>query len=124
MAAIAKHRVVLLVDDDVMIRNLVRRKLEMEGFCVLTAADADEAFALSRACPDPIDVLLADIEMPGMDGVTLAEQITVERTDTSVLLMSGGTKKAIPERMSFMSKPFSPAELVASITDLLARRTK
>lgn len=122
MASTAKRTVVLLVDDDVVIRNLVRRKLEMEGFCVLAATDGNEALSLSRTCPHSIDVLLADVEMPGMDGVTLAEQITRERGDTSILLMSGGTEKAIPERMSLMSKPFSPTELVAVLTDVLARR--
>jgi DNA-binding response OmpR family regulator len=122
VASTAKHTVVLLVDDDVVVRNLVRRKLQAEGFCVLTATDADEALLLSRTCPERIDILVADVEMPGLDGVRLAEQITRERGDTAVLLMSGGTDKTIPEQMTFMPKPFSPSELVASLTDVLARR--
>ena len=121
MAETSNHRVVLLVDDDVLIRNLVRRNLETAGFLVLSAAHATEALAISRACPDRIDALLVDVEIPGTDGVTLAQQITRERTDTLVLLMSGGTMRTIPEQMAFISKPFLPAELLTKLADVLAR---
>jgi DNA-binding response OmpR family regulator len=56
-----------------------------------------------------------------MDGISLAEQITRERSDALVLLMSGGTARNIPEHMAFISKPFFPSELVARLEDILSR---
>jgi two-component system OmpR family response regulator len=124
MASITEHRIVLLVDDDVMIRNVLRRSLESAHFRVFSAADAQEALEVSRSFPDRIDVLIADVEMPGMDGVALAAQITSERRDTAVLFMSGGTERPIPENIPFISKPFSPAELVAKVAGILGQRTE
>lgn len=112
--------VVLLADDDVWVRNLVRRILEDVGFVVLPAANAVEALALSRAYPQRIDVLLADIDISRGSGVALGNQIITERSDTLVVLMSGGTLQTVPTRMPFILKPFSPGELVAKLRELLA----
>jgi DNA-binding response OmpR family regulator len=113
------RRTVLLVDDDVMVRNLIRRSLEQAGFAVLSAADAEEAFALSRARIEPIDALVADVELPGRDGIALAEQLARERKDLAVLVMSAGTEQFIPEPIAFISKPFPPADLIARLADML-----
>jgi DNA-binding response OmpR family regulator len=120
MALATKRRVVLLADDDVLVRNLIRRSLEAAGFLVLVAADGTEALALSETCPERIDVLLTDVDVAGIDGISLAEQIRLARKDTLVLLMSAGTTHAIPNRMPFISKPFSLTELVAKIEQVLA----
>ena len=119
MAEATRQRVVLLADDDALVRNLVRRILEAAGFLLLTAADATEALALSRAYSNRIHVLLTDIEMPGMDGIALAEQLTAERPDTQVLLMSGSITRGIPDQTAFILKPFVPGELLAKIGELL-----
>jgi DNA-binding response OmpR family regulator len=120
MEVAIKRRVVLLVDDDVLVRNLVRRSLEAASFLVFAAADGTEALKLSGTCPERIHVLLTDIEMPALDGVALAKQIKQERRDTAILLMSAGTARAIPSGMAFIAKPFSPAELFAKIEEVLA----
>jgi DNA-binding response OmpR family regulator len=122
MSAATNQRTVLLVDDDVVIRNLLRRSLEAAGFSVLAAADANEALAVVRTCSERIQVMLTDIEMPGTDGLTLAEQITCERAGTLVLLMSAGTARIIPEQMAFIAKPFSPTELIAKLELLLGMK--
>ena len=113
-------RVVLLVDDDVLVRNLARRNLEAAGFRVLAAADAAEALTMSRACPDNIDAAVVDVELPDVDGVTVAEEILRERSEIAILLMSGGTSRVIPEHMSFIAKPFLHCELAATLDEVLA----
>jgi DNA-binding NtrC family response regulator len=118
--ALSTQSVVLLADDDVWVRNLVRRILEEVGFTVLPAANTVEALTLSRTYPHRIDVLLADVDISGGSGVALVAQIIAERRDTLVLLMSGGTLQTIPARMPFILKPFSPSDLVAKLRDILA----
>jgi CheY-like chemotaxis protein len=120
MAVSTRPCVVLLTDDDVVLRNLLRHILEAAGFLVLAAADGLEALAHSRACPQRIDVLVTDVEMPAMDGIALAEQIRRERKDISVLLMSAGTMQQIPEHIPFIAKPFLPKELLAKLEEVLA----
>ena len=120
MALPTEQGVVLLADDDVWVRNLVRRILENAGFVVLPAADAREALALSRAYSKRIDVLLADIDFPTENGTPLASQIIAERIDMLVLLMSAGTLQSVPTRAPFILKPFLPGHLVAKLRELLA----
>jgi len=72
-------RTVLVVDDDCSIRQLVGAILESNGFTVLLAQDGLEALELSRKHPQPIDILLSDIEMPRMDGFALSRILGKER---------------------------------------------
>ena len=120
MALHTQQGIVLLADDDVWVRNLVRRILEAAGFVVLSAANAGEARTLSRAYPQRIDVLLVDVDISRGIGIALVTQIIAERSGTLVLLMSGGSSQTIPSRMPFIQKPFSPGDLVAKLRDLLA----
>ena len=113
------RRTILLVDDDVMVRNLIRRSLENAGFSVLTAANAEEALALSRACVGKIDALVADVELPGLDGIALAQQLERERKELAVLVISAGTERFIPEAMAFISKPFPPGDLIVRLAEML-----
>ena len=119
MVETARQYVVLLADDDALVRNLVRRILEAAGFLLLCAADGPEALVLCRAYSQRIDVLLTDVDMPGMDGIALAQQITCERPETRVIFMSGSMTRGIPEDVPFILKPFSPGELRAKINEVL-----
>ncbi len=114
-----RQGVVLLADDDVWVRNLVRRILENAGFAVLPAANTLEALTLSRSYPQRIAVLLVDVDISRGSGVALVAQIIAERSDTLVLLMSGGTLQTVPARMPFILKPFSPGDLVAKLREIL-----
>lgn len=119
----SEQKVVLLVDDDVFVRNLIRRNLESEGFQVFSAAGAGEAITLARACADPIDVAVIDVELPDGDGIAVAEAILRERPRTAILLISGGTSLTVPEHMSFIAKPFSRCELTDALTRALAHHS-
>lgn len=116
--------VVLLADGEVLVRNLVRRILEEAGWLVLAAADANEALTISRACDHRIDVLIVDMDIPGMNGLVLADKIQREREDILILLTSAGTTQRVPSKMPFIAKPFPPKELAETIEKALTAKSK
>ena len=88
--------------------------LEQEGFSVLTATSGSEALRIARSCADGVDLLLSDIEMPGMDGASLVQQLRAESPSLPVILMSGSADLAalrVAKPARFLSKPFSMTEL-------------
>jgi two-component system cell cycle sensor histidine kinase/response regulator CckA len=122
MATGTERCVVLLAEDDVLVRNLVRHTLERAGFRVLAAADGLEALTFSRQYPEHIDVLLTDVDMPHLDGVTLAEYVKSERPEILVLVMSGREPRPIRihnVKVELLSKPFLPQVLVMTIRKLI-----
>src|SRR5262245_11958343 len=80
---------VLLVDDDKAVRGLVRRALREEGYQILEAGDGMEALESARMHTGPIDLLLTDVIMPGLNGFSLATQLVQIRPNVAVLYMSG-----------------------------------
>src|SRR6266496_2436144 len=81
--------VVLIVDDEPVVRNIVRRIIQAEGYSFLVAGNGQEALTLSRAYPGDIHVLLTDFAMPKMNGSELAKKIIAEPPDIRVLVISG-----------------------------------
>ncbi len=80
---------ILLVDDNPTLRSLVQRRLIVLGYRVTLAADGPSALAIIRS-PEPIDLLLTDVAMPGgMSGYELAEAARGQRTNLKVLFMTG-----------------------------------
>jgi len=110
--------VILLADDEVLIRNVARKVLQSAGYFVLPANDGEEALNISRQYPGKIDVLLSDVNMPNLDGLELREQILVERPGTKVLLMSGQVESPA-ECIPFLRKPFGSSVLKERIHQLL-----
>ena len=103
-----RSKVILLADDEVVLRNLVRTLLHSEGYEVLAAADGIEALGLSRAHKGTIDLLLTDVAMPHVDGISTYRRISTERADIKVLFMSGAIPESLklPDGLPFLSKPF------------------
>jgi len=113
--------IILVAEDDAMVRNLVRLVLERAGFRVLAGADGLEALELSRTCSSKIELLLADENMPRMQGSALAEHVKRERPETPILIMSGGDTHWVKEcGMPYLAKPFTPDILIATINKLLS----
>ncbi|HXY25531.1 MAG TPA: response regulator [Candidatus Acidoferrum sp.] len=111
-------KTVLIVDDMDGLREMLADFLPLLGMQVLEAAGAMEAIHTARSHTETIDLLLTDIEMPGMSGLKLAEKLTHMRPGIRVLYMSAGTNplerttsKQKPLGSYFIQKPFSLEEL-------------
>jgi signal transduction histidine kinase/CheY-like chemotaxis protein len=112
---------VLLVEDEPQVRAIAQRALEQGGYTVLALAHPADALAWCEAHDTPVDLLLTDVVMPGMDGPTLAQRIRRLRPDLQALFMSGYTAGALPGTPgAFLSKPFTPAQLLDQVRGLLA----
>jgi PAS domain S-box-containing protein len=117
---------VLVVEDDATLRALICRSLVRSGFDVLEAEDGAAALALSAATSRTIHLLLTDLVMPHVGGLDLAEQLRVDRPETTVLYMSGYADQTdeLPlaickEGAALLTKPFMPATLVELVRQML-----
>ena len=111
--------VILVVDDEVVVRNMIQRVLRREGFAVLSAADGQEALLVFRKFPETVHMLITDIEMPGLNGFALAAQIRLEKPQTKILFISGRLTAAETDPAHFLAKPFKPRTLVDSVIETL-----
>jgi len=112
------QHVVLLAEDEPVVRNIIRIALASGGYFVLAACDGKEALQISRQYPGTIHAVLTDIEMPKMDGLQLREKILKERPGIKVMLMSGRVESP-DDDVPFLQKPFKPADLKKQMRELL-----
>jgi two-component system, cell cycle sensor histidine kinase and response regulator CckA len=113
---------VLVVDDENMVRALVRRMLEPEVCSVVEAEDGESALRLIERGQPAIDVVLTDLMMPGIDGFDIITVLTRHRPDLPVLCMSGFASVAASRlTVPFIPKPFSLEMLRAALEPMLAR---
>jgi two-component system, cell cycle sensor histidine kinase and response regulator CckA len=115
--------VILLAEDEPLVRNLVRTVLTRAGYVVLDASDGGQALELSRQHNGSIHMLLTDIKMPTMNGIELSTQLRKDRPGIKILLMSGKTSGEMLIRgqsVDFLRKPFLPKALLAKLSDMLA----
>jgi len=117
---------VLLVEDEDAVRVFGSRALRNQGYRVLEAIDGEEALDVLNEFDDPVDLIITDVMMPGMDGHTLVRLIKQEMPEIKVILMSGYTEEAIPgdidadSGIHFLPKPFSLQELAGKVKDVMA----
>ena len=113
------HITVLIVDDEPAIRELVSVLLEDEGYTVRHACDGVEA--LREVDADGIDLVLSDVKMPRLDGVSLAHRLSTRDHTVPVVLMSAVPPRGKPPQVPFLRKPFALDHLIAVIAAALAR---
>lgn len=116
-AASARIPVVLIVEDEILIRMLLSEALRQEGYAVIEAANADEAFLVLHATPNP-DVLVTDVRMPGtVDGFQLAAFVRRTRPKLKVIITSGhaGPDGALGLADAFLPKPYELGAIVGRI---------
>jgi two-component system, cell cycle sensor histidine kinase and response regulator CckA len=117
---------VLLVEDQSVVRRLVREILERDGYTVLEAETPEHALATADE-PGDIDLLLTDVVMPRMSGPEIARALGGVRDDLKVLYMSGHSDLAVVQRgllepgTAFIQKPFRARELTDKVRALLER---
>jgi PAS domain S-box-containing protein len=117
---------VMVVDDEVVLCELVRRALEKHGYKVLVASTPQAALEISASADTGvIDLLLSDVVLPEMNGPSMAARIRQERPDLRVLYMSGYTESSIVRRAMLepgaatIQKPFTPQSLLTTIREVL-----
>jgi two-component system cell cycle sensor histidine kinase/response regulator CckA len=113
---------VLLVEDEPMVRSVAERALTRHGYTVITADNGEDALAV-LAKNEPVDLLISDVVMPGMDGPTMVREARQSRPELKILFMSGYAEEQLSnsidiENVNFLPKPFSVVELAEA-----ARRT-
>ena len=120
------NKTILIIEDELKIRFLLRDYLKSEGFNVLEASDGDEGIFVFKN--NKIDLILLDIMMPKIDGITVLETIRTVSDLPIILLTAKGQEedKLFGYEMGaddYVTKPFSPKILIAKIKALLKRTT-
>ena len=116
---------ILIVDDEVDIRKLVAAVLGHLGYSVLTAENGDRALALYARLGARVDLLVADVMVPGLSGPLLAERLTAIQPDLKVLYMSGYDRSHVVRAYvlnrghALLRKPFSPVQLANAVDEAL-----
>jgi two-component system cell cycle sensor histidine kinase/response regulator CckA len=121
------NETILLVEDEEMVRDLVRIVLQNAGYSVLEAPHGKAALSLSAQHQGPIDLLMTDVVMPEIGGRELAEQLKALRPQMKVLFMSGYTDDVVVRyglltaEVEFLPKPFSPSVLASKVREVLGK---
>jgi two-component system cell cycle sensor histidine kinase/response regulator CckA len=116
---------ILVVEDEVEVRALIRHVLQTCGYTVLEAANGGEAIPLAEDHQGPVHLLVSDVVMPEMGGRRLAERIVALKPGIKVLYVSGYTADAVvrhgvvASEAAFLQKPFTPGVLARKVREVL-----
>ena len=119
---------ILLVDDDEAVSRVFAKALRREGFSVLATSNAFEARELFQR--EPIDLVLSDINMPGMTGVELLQSLRDENLDVPVILMTGApdlstaTDAVALGALRYLTKPIDIGQFNEVIDAVLSARMR
>jgi len=117
---------VLLVEDEVDVRQFAVRALRLQGYKVLEASDGLEALDVMKANEGKVDIVVSDVVMPEMDGPTLFKELRKTNPSTKVIFVSGYPNEAFREQLgsddfAFLPKPFSLPQLALKVKEELTR---
>lgn len=116
---------VLLVEDEVDVRQFAVRALRLQGYQVLEASDGLEALEVMQANAGKVDIVVSDVVMPEMDGPTLFKELRKNNPSIKVIFVSGYPNEAFREALgsddfAFLPKPFSLPQLALKVKEELA----
>ena len=119
-----KKQSILVVDDEATIREVLRRYLEREGFSVDEAADGYAALDIIKV--NSPDLIVLDLMLPGIDGLTLTQHLRADRQIPIIMLTAKGDPSDRIRGLDlgaddYMAKPFSPQEVVSRVRAVLRR---
>ena len=120
-------RKILLVEDEVAIREFEAINLQRAGYTTVEAGSGEEALEIYSSDPDSFDIALLDISMPGMDGFTLCKELRKMSSSLGIIMLTARTQEM--DKVSglmlgaddYITKPFSPSELLARVDSLYRR---
>jgi two-component system, cell cycle sensor histidine kinase and response regulator CckA len=121
------RQTILLVEDEDMVRGLMCEVLEQEGYEVLACSTPAEAIEVSRRHDRPINLLLTDVVMPGMNGREMADRIHEILPHLQVVFMSGYTEHALTHdgqvdpKIEYLQKPFTLKALTQKLAKVLRK---
>lgn len=114
---------ILLVEDEDAVRAFSTRALKNKGYEVITAENGEAGWTTFQNLDHPVDLLITDVMMPGMDGPTLAKQIRETHPDLKIIFISGYTEEKLKDTMGanifFLPKPFTLKDLAAKVKEVL-----
>ena len=117
------QKVSLVVDDEACVRNFIMAVLRSDGFQTLEAENGVQALELMRKLDPAVDLLVSDIQMPKMDGITLAYSVRAEFPTIPLILVSGYAEvepaKLPAGSCEFVQKPFPPATLLRTVKKVM-----
>jgi len=118
--------VVLLVEDETAVRAFASRALTMRGYTVLEAEDGEDALRVFADYDGPIDLVVSDVVMPGLDGPGLVEQLRAGNPELKVVFMSGYAEDSFRKQLEesggevhFLPKPFSLPQLAGMVRKVM-----
>lgn len=117
---------ILLVEDEDMVRAVAERALTRNGYTVITAANGEAALEMLAGRTD-IDLIVSDVVMPVMDGPTMVRQARADFPAMPILFMSGYAEEQLRrmidlDNIAFLPKPFSVQQLAEAVRDIMAAR--
>ena len=114
---------IVVVEDEAIVRNIMRRALARDQHIVREAATGSEAMRICQE--DGIDLLICDIGLPETNGYEIALKCRQSCPDCGVILMSGHLpdeleRRKVPGDVEYLQKPFTPQQLLAAVNAILA----
>lgn len=119
------QKVVLLAEDDDLVRSLVQQALTRKGYRVIAHPDGREALSCFQEDGDDVDLIVTDIVMPRLNGRDLARKCRELRPKIGILYISGNLEgqfdltEDLTGNAAFLAKPFRPAELLGNVETLI-----
>jgi two-component system cell cycle sensor histidine kinase/response regulator CckA len=117
---------ILIVEDDAALLQVTERSLKNAGYAILAAGSPAEAIHFSESHRGPIDLMVTDVILPGINGPQLAGHLSTIRPEMKVIYVSGYTDNAIVHHgvlhpgLAFLQKPISPKTLIRKVAEVLA----
>ncbi len=121
------HSVILIIDDEPIVRNLAKQALEYHGYTVFLAENGERGLELFRRNPQSVDCVLLDATMPGLSGEETLIEMKAVRPDVPVILSSGFGELEMLRKFDgrglagFIQKPYKSSSLLRKIKDAVAR---
>ena len=115
---------ILIVDDEDLVRKIIDRMLQPMGYCILHAANGNEALTICEQWKRAIRLMVTDVMMPGMNGIDLVDCATERWPSIKVLFTTGFATDAAMRRKTskhpILSKPFTCDQLTGKVQEILA----